>query len=287
QDWDSVWSSKLTPMTRLLLVAGLTSVGVSAVHFIDGNHASFTTPSSFESGVAGGVRGAGAGGGGGGGGNGGVGAPGSGSSRPLRGQVGVLRLDDYAYRNQFVLSSRQSLPDRLVSTGDKEPLRPWGAWDDKGGGNGGGGGAGGGGGRGWGSGKGGGTECVKFAGHVGSWGRKRDEWFQDEGDPREFLLAVDNFCPIPWLREEEEEEGAGAMEDDGDEDIGQGEAGAPEVAGKGRALGGVVVGGRGGEGLHGGRGYGGRPKQIKPEEHRKVIIYQRDRNRKLLQMQDV
>lgn len=104
------------------------------------------------------------------------------------------------------------------------------------------------------------------------------------------MRAVDSFCPIPWLREEEEEEGAGAAaaEDDGDEDIGQGGTGALEVAAGGeRALDGVFVGGRGGRGLHGGRGYGGRLKQLKPEDHRKVIIYQRDRNRKLLKMQDV
>ncbi|CAN0364742.1 unnamed protein product, partial [Ectocarpus fasciculatus] len=39
KDSNTSWSSRLSPMTRLLIAAGLSSVGVRDVHFVDGNHA--------------------------------------------------------------------------------------------------------------------------------------------------------------------------------------------------------------------------------------------------------
>lgn len=250
-------------MTRLLLIAGLTSVGVGSVHFVDGNHASFSFPAPPRSEAeGGGVRG----------------GSGNEALHPRSGQVGVFRVDGVGHENQFVVSSDQSLPDRLVATAPVPPLRSdgapdggsrhgdgWGKWVGRGGGGGGGGGA---------------TNCVKFVGDVGTWGQKRDKWFPAEGDPRDLLLALDHFCPIPWLREGQEE----GMADDGDEDNGEvGGRGLGGVVG-GRGMGGMYVGG--GRGMYGGRGVGVgvKPYSLKP---RKVIIYQRDRNRKMLNSEEV
>lgn len=262
-------------MTRLLLIAGLTSVGVRAVHFVDGNHASFSFPSSAEhergaEGTAGSLRGGGD----------------QEAVKPQPGQVGLLRLDDVGRKSQFVVSTEQQLPYRLEVSAPVSPVRPW---DGKGfmravggGGNGGTGGVE-------------THECVKFARDVGSWGQKRPKWFPGEGDTRELLRALDNFCPIAWLRKEEEE----LAVDDGDEDNGVPMSAIPNSGGRGNAGGGgefsrglyaTLVGGPGrglGPGAgRGGPGFASGVKQLTVQP-KKLIIYQRDRNRKLLKADEV
>lgn len=119
QDSDTSWNSKLSPMTRLLIAAGLSSVGVRDVHFVDGNYASlsFAAPSSSTNG----------------GGRAGAGAKalrgGSSSSEigdsPRAGQTGVLHLDEIGYMSQFVVSTEQPLPDRLAVSAPLSPVRQW------------------------------------------------------------------------------------------------------------------------------------------------------------------
>lgn len=163
QDSDRAWNSKLTPMTRLFMMAGLTSVGVRAVHFIDGNHASFSFSPSPTDGderntgegedeeKAGGLRG---------------GRPASG--RPEAGQVGVLRLDDVGRRDQFIVTTEQPLPDKLTVSAPLSPARPRGATSARG--SSGGGLEGGAGAGGWAGGE--ARQCVKYVGNVGSGGRR-------------------------------------------------------------------------------------------------------------------
>lgn len=271
-------------MTRLLLVAGLTTVGVREVHFVDGNHASFSfhphPPASSSPAGAGeaGSRLRGLTGGGQG--------SGEASAKPRSGQIGVLRIDDVGHKSQFVVSTEQPLPYRLTVSAPVAPERRD-EWDGRG--------VRGAGDRGRG---GNGTQqCVKFVGNVGSWGQKRVKWFPGEEDPRELLRALDNFCPISWLREEdaekkrlEEEEAAKAGVDDGDEDNGAAVAPLPTSLNKwggtdrgSRDLFATVVGGPG-RGRAAGAGAG--LKQFKAEP-RKLVIYQRDRNRRLLNTDEV
>ncbi|CAM9614240.1 unnamed protein product, partial [Hapterophycus canaliculatus] len=280
-DSDTGWTSRLTPMTRLLLVAGLTTVGVREVHFVDGNHASFSFhPHPLTSSSPTGAGGAGSRLRGVSGGHGGS----ESASKPRSGQVGVLRIDDVGHKSQFVVSTEQPLPYRLTVSAPVPPIRRD-EWDGRGA-------------RGAGNGKrGGGTQhCVKFAGNVGSWGQKRLKWFPGEEDPRELLRALDNFCPIAWLRKEDEkkkrlrEEEEKAAVDDGDEDNGAPASPLPIALNNGggaekgsRDLFATVVGGPG-RGRGGGAGAG--VKQFKTEP-RKLVIYQRDRNRRLLNTDEV
>lgn len=255
-------------MTRLLVVASLTSEGVGAVHFIDGNHASFEYSHTPK--TNGGLRGLRREGG-------------DGGLHPLPVQVGVLRLDDYGNNNQFVVSSDQSLAERLVVSGPVTPLLPQGAQESRGGKHGGvanrgnslaaap---------RGFGRSE-GGTECVKFVAHVGTVEEEEkgmDEWFPGEKDARDLLRALDNFCPIPWLRAEEE---GGLNNDEGGEDI---DASGGKMKGVfvGRGGDGGGVGAtRRGVGVRG-LGWAGAARHQHLQD-RTVVIYQRDRNRRLLE----
>lgn len=114
-------------------------------------------------------------------------------SPPLAGQVGIMYMDEHVVRNEVVIRSLEQRQQSSlwswgmlsvssisqVSTsdgvlGEREKMAP---------------------------------ECVKFVGDVGSWSQKEiDKWFPEEGDVRDFLRALDNFCPIPWLKEEAETE---------------------------------------------------------------------------------
>ena len=157
------------------------------------------------------------------------------SSPPLEGQVGVLHMDERVMRNEVVIRSRQQRQQQALSSLDESLLVSTASislydsnMKDEGV-----------------SGKRGGgrskttkttEECVKFVGNVGSWAQEdRDKWFPEEGDVRDFLRALDNFCPISWLKEEAE-----AEVDDGNKDVvgGVGESGAGvyrvRVAGAGR-----------------------------------------------------
>lgn len=212
-------------MTRLILAAGLSSVGVGSVHMIDGTH-SFLTFSTSTSETEGGVEG-------------GVALRGaeSASSLPRSAQVGVLHMDKHAYESQFVISPSQRLWERLVVSAPLETVN---------------------------GGEGGVTvgspgpdrpECVKYIAEVRLWEERREEtWFPNgPQDARSLQLALHNFCPISWL----DEEGG-----DGD--------------GEGH---GMVEGGWGG-GLGGNRAhYNSQP--------RKVVIYQRDRDRQMLNSNEV
>lgn len=276
-------------MTRLLIAAGLSSVGVRDVHFVDGNHASFSFASSSSSKSGGEGAGAGAGAGAmalrGGSRNSEIG------DRPQPGQTGVLHLDEYGYRSQFVVSTEQPLPYRLTVSAPLSPVRPW---------DGGGVGDVAVEGRGRGA-----RECVKFVDTVGDWGQKRDKWFPEEEDPRELLRALDSFCPIAWLRKEDEEEREGEEEgeEEGKKGVGDGNEGTTALfpplpaggsgdqyrgaGGRGsRGLFATVVGGPGGGAAGGGRGFRAGAKKRQPEP-RKLVIYQRDRNRKLLKTEEV
>lgn len=274
QDSDTAWNSKLTPMTRLLMMAGLTSVGVRAVHFVDGNHASFSfSPSPGNGGKrnggadAGGLRGGGP------------------ASRPMAGQVGVLRLDDVGRRNQFVVATEQPLPDKLTVSAPVSPARTRGAR----------------GARGipgavieegdldWGEAR----QCVKYAGSVGSWGQKRVNWFPEQEDPRELLRALDNFCPISWLRKEQQGQQERQQQeelslDDRDQENGDPRLPPPAYSGDGVH---EWMGRRAARGLFatvvGGPGATGKKKKKVAVQPRKLVIYQRDRNRKLLNTEEV
>lgn len=233
------WINGLTPMTRLFIAAGLSSVGVSSLHFIDGTHSSFSYLTKASAGSDGvGLRGRR-----------------KRDSRPKSGQVGVLHLDQHAYNNQFIVSANQPLADRLVvsapawalaaaaaggselshsSEEDRASSRAVPGGEDEG-------------------------QCVKFVAEAGTSGQKWDKWIPNgTHDARSLQLALHQFCPISWLEEGED-----------------GEAGLDRrvVAEVAQGRGGVYRRGQGGT-----RGlvphYNSQP--------RKVVIYQRDRNRKLI-----
>lgn len=81
--------AELTPMARLLIIAGLTTVG-SEVRFVDANRASFSFP---EDGTE------------------------SPSGQPPNGQVGLVRFASPGRGREFVLSPKQPLPGRLTVSG--------------------------------------------------------------------------------------------------------------------------------------------------------------------------
>eukprot|EP00752_Nemacystus_decipiens_P010141 g9037.t1 len=278
KDADRTWNSKLTPMTRLLMMAGLTSVGVRAVHFVDGDHATFSFPPSAPRGKddredAGGLRG---------GGGSGRRKSASSSNRPEAGQIGVLRLDDVGRRDQFVVTTEQPLPDKLTVSARQSRVRSSGS----------GGGLAGEGGAGEGDEA---RQCVKYAGSVGSRGQKRAKWFPGEDDPRGLLRAIDNFCPISWLRKEQQEQRkreparGEPFVDDRDQDSGNTMLPLPAYGGSSgdvwtgrrvaRGLFATVVGGPG-------AGAAGKRKRVAVRT-RKLVIYQRDRNRQLLNSEEL
>jgi len=257
-------------------MAGLTSVGVRAVHFVDGNHASFSFPPSPKK-----IEG---------GGNAATGAwmalrggDSHAGATPQPGQVGMLSLDDVGHRGQFVVSPDQPLPYRLTVSAPGPPVR---AWDGRGGrgrvARGGGGGAGE-----------DSQKCVKFAGTVGDQDRDREQtrpdWFPGEGEegPRELLRAFDNFCPISWLRREQQERTL--TTDDGavPADSGDGGSGGDGWARRrvSRGLYATVVGGPG-QGARGGLGFGAGVKQVIAKS-RNLVIYQREDGRQLLNTDEV
>lgn len=258
-------------------MAGLTSVGVRAVHFVDGNHASFSfTPSPKRGNAATGAWTALRGG------DSHVGAT------PQPGQIGMLHLDDVGHRGQFVLSPDQPLPYRLTVPAPVSPVRPW---DGRGGRDGGARGGGGGAGEDR-------QKCVKFAGTVGYRDRDRDreqtrpDLFPGEEGPRELLRALDNFCPISWLRKEQQERALSVDVGPTPADSGDGDSGGNgwERRMVSRGLYATVVGGPGGpgQGARGGLGFGfgAGVKQVNAKP-RNLVIYQREDSRQLLNTDEV
>lgn len=174
----------LTPMTRLLMTAGLASTGAE-IHFVDTHRASLEFPEqathspSTEPGVEESLT-----------------SPG----KPQKGQVGVLRFGGPGRGEEFVMSTDQPLPDRLtVSAGspsshirvgrgaegglrgdqtsvqsnhgatmDEQETRP---------------------------------VCVKYLDTVGTYGVQRREWFPTKDDALSMRVAIDAYCPISWLRD--------------------------------------------------------------------------------------
>ncbi len=258
------------------MIAGLTSVGVRSVHFVDGNHASFSFPPSPSSKKEGG------------------GDEATGASTALRGgdshagatpqpgQVGMLRLDDVGHSGQFVVSPDQPLPHRLTVSAPVSPVR---RWDERGGRDGGA------------RVGGGGATCVKFAGTVGDQDqdreqtRSRPDWFTGDEGPRELLRALDYFCPISWLRQEQQQRALAI--DDGAVPAHGGEGGSGS-GGNGRerrrvsrGLYATVVGGPlPGQGARGGLGFGAGVKQVIAKS-KKLVIYQREDGRQLLKSDKV
>lgn len=122
-------------------------------------------------------------------------------SPPLAGQVGVMCMDEHVLRDEVVIRSREQRQQSSLWSWDQSMMVSMssisqvtnsdGVLGERGGRR---------------------TEktakeCVKFVGDVGSWSQKEmDKWFPEEEDARDFLRALDNFCPIPWLKEEEETE---------------------------------------------------------------------------------
>ena len=237
---DYAWRSRLTPMTRLLVAAGLTRSGVRSVHFVDGLHSTFSYPLDQEQKlserVGGGVRG----------------LAGDKLSGPLEGQTGVFSLEGHAQRSAIVFSSAEQRQQEQEQ--EQEQLLGEGAGDaDMA--------AGGRGGR---EGTKAAEKCVKFIADVGSWGQTdRDLWFPEDRDARDLLFALDNFCPISWLREEEA--------DGGEEDMAGNRAWEDGVR----------------SGRQGRRNPGALTSNRVNAKKRKVIIYQRDRDRKLLKSKEV
>ncbi|CAN0286662.1 unnamed protein product [Ectocarpus sp. 12 AP-2014] len=143
---DPTWMAHLSPMSRLLMVVGLTSVGADNVRFVDADRASFSYTSGDPEQPAqqpriSSTRTTGAEEGGGdeegaseksdsGGGGGGsarrrrrrlqaAGEPGDGQQQqPRPGQVGLLEFDTRGRGSEFVVSPALSLPERLTVTAD-------------------------------------------------------------------------------------------------------------------------------------------------------------------------
>ncbi|CAM9729304.1 unnamed protein product, partial [Hapterophycus canaliculatus] len=141
---DPTWMAGLSPMSRLLIMAGLTSLGTNNVHFVDANRASLSFGGGSSSG--GGTKGptahieVDASGAktpdteGGGDAEGSDGSPktqqpyqqqqrqqqGGGSTDALRspspGQLGLLEFDPQGRGSEFVVSTAAPLPDRLTVT---------------------------------------------------------------------------------------------------------------------------------------------------------------------------
>ncbi|CAN0549214.1 unnamed protein product, partial [Ectocarpus sp. 12 AP-2014] len=146
---DPTWMAHLSPMSRLLMVVGLTSVGADNVRFVDADRASFSytsgdpeqpaqQPRISSTRTTGAEEGGGdeegaseksdSGGGGGGGGGSArrrrrrlqaAGEPGDGQQQqPRPGQVGLLEFDTRGRGSEFVVSPALSLPERLTVTAD-------------------------------------------------------------------------------------------------------------------------------------------------------------------------
>lgn len=289
----------LSPMSRLLIIAGLTSVGTETVHFLDADRASFSylplskTPPHHRNANAHvetdavmstdqplELR----------------------SARPSSGQVGLLRFKPKG--SDFVMSVDQPLPERLTvsagvvgrrtadggghdlrgSAGGEVVRQRQGGGQGRGLGRGGGGGEAAhaveaGGGRGGGGGDyvdnddgerdGDGAEgavCVKYLSTIGRAAVQRADWFPSREDAMSLRRAVDAYCPISWLRD-----GYQGGADNGDA-LG-GEAGVAAGPGGRRYERRRAEGGGGGSAGDGGT--------------RRLLLYQRDQNRKIVHSSQV
>lgn len=198
---DPEWMASLTPMTRLLIMAGITSVSANAVHFVDSNRASFfysSSPDAKQPALRKGVR---------------ADADlvdfavnwsskrNTASYRPPRGQIGSLRFSSPNQGNEFVVSSDQPLPYRLTVSA-RESLHSSGdgaragsmttskaadtSMDNE-------------------------DVCVKYVATVGTFGLHRVDWFPTPEDALSLRRAIDAYCPISWLRDSEEENDSPAV----------------------------------------------------------------------------
>lgn len=252
-------------MTRLLVVAGLTSTSGNDVHFVDLDQASFCfadsedTSQSYQS-----LRGTAS-----------EDAdatanvplnpcpPDSRDRKPSDGQVGWLRYDYPGRGSEFVVSPDQSLSERFMRSAVENPSRAdsklvvepvdgeLGAGETT-------------------SRSGDMAEtrgvCVKSMTTVGMVSRQRVDWFPSAKSALSLRLAIDAFCPISWLREGADETGGG--------DEGTGANGFTNAASIGRGL----PEGRGGSSSYG---------CVTGTMNKRLLIYQRDRNRKIIDMSRV
>lgn len=219
--------SGLSPMSRLLIMAGLTSIGTEQIHFIDADRASFayapvSNPHSSASSnnnnnnnkndlsVAHGGRQAETD-------NGALPASSRNSpqpvlyrnDRPPPGQIGLLQFDPYGRGNEFIMSLDQDLPERLrvtaniagASSGEIEDSGDLSSGvvvevESRG--------VRGGGRRARVSGSSGNDNprpvCVKYLSTVGRAAVQRVDWFPSREDGLSLQRAIDAYCPISWLR---------------------------------------------------------------------------------------
>lgn len=297
----------LSPMSRLLIMAGLTSIGTDVVHFIDADRAIFSYPSeqpppppenqhhqqsiNAASTTPAHLRAAENGR-----------DTGDGKKedetvdrdmeaelgQPPPGQVGLLQFNPAGRGTEFILSLDQSLPDRLTLSAEVETLDGEGGGEESAAVSGGvrrgglqaggeaGSGSGGGGGGGGGGQEGGrdasGSVCVKYLSTVGTAPVQRIDWFPRREDALSMRRAIDAYCPIPWLRD-----GGGLGSIRGEDEAvagGGGEGGEEGGHGRYRRIIEAAGGGEGGEGGEGGR-------------VRRLLLYQRDQNRKMVHVEQV
>lgn len=197
---DSSWMAGLSPMTRLLIASALSGDNTSDVHFVDADRASVSFSSSAS------------------------------------GQVGLLEFDPRGRGSEVIVSSASPSPERLTvaaDAGTPTENRDWergehggrlhGVSQGRGGGR-----------DASLSGQGGGSDserdsvCVKYVKTVGRKTVKSGDWFPTSDDVRSLHSMIDKFCPVPFLRTEEEtdagwtrrrrraDEGDGRREGDGE-----------------------------------------------------------------------
>ena len=253
----------MSSMGRLLILSALTSAGTSTVHFVDADRASFLYQSQGEESttVGGGQEGGHA-----------FTVPNPEvvlkDGQPPAGQIGLLKFHAAGEGQEFVVDVVQSLPERLSVTahpsGDNGSSSPS---DSLGGGSGG---------------VRGGEEakrsvsvaspapvCVKFLRTVGRNGLKRKDWFPTQDDALSLLRVVDAYCPVSWLRD------------------GSYRSGSREGGGRGRRL------DRGSRERRGSATAtdGNEDKEVTVgvvgDRRRHLLLYQRDRNRKIVHSEQV
>lgn len=211
---------------------------------------------------------------------------------PPPGQVGLLQFNPLGRGTEFILSLDQSLPERLTLSAEVETLVGEGGGEEssavtgshggvrRGGlqaggeaGNGGGGGGGQEGGRNVSP-----SVCVKYLSTVGDAEVSRVDWFPRREDALSMRKTIDVYCPIPWLRDGD---GLGSIRGEHEAVQGGGEEGGEEeeTGHDRRRIGATDGGGDGGGG--GGRGGGVRGRV------RRLLLYQRDLNRKMVRVGQV
>lgn len=258
---DSKWMSGITPMSRLLILAGLVGVDTKTVHFIDENRASFFYPSpqkkklrpSFsdsERSKPPAIIEAGE------------------DNQPLSGQVGLLHYSVQGKGKEFITDLEQPLPERLILTAEPREIqvsspdfsvRGATKGSDSSGDS---------------------TMstpspvCVKFENFVGSTIVQRVDWFPNSDDAMSLRKAIDSFCPISWLRDD--------LRPDGEKDGVVGVGGAGSQRYRQQQVKGGEGGGGGGEGSQRSRGDGDGDGKVKH-----MLLYQRDQNRKLVDSEKV